>query len=100
MKNDPSDDEPSDWTLANTVGAILLGALFLTALIVPVVGWQLWGIWNGVALGVGIPVAWIMILPNSCMNGGLIFSLLAMAQSASALIWLVVGIITGIMLFF
>ncbi len=59
-----------------------------------------WGIWIGVASGVGIPIAWMVILPNSCMNGGLIFSLLALAQSGVGLIWLIVGIISGIMLLF
>jgi len=97
---DPIDDEPSGWTRSDTVGGIILGLLFLTALIAPIVAWQVWGIWLGVAFGVAIPVAWFMILPNSCMNGGLIFSILAMAQSGAALIWVLVGVVSGIMLLF
>jgi len=101
IKNvDPIDDDPSGWTPADTIGAVILGVLFLTALIAPIIAWQLWGIWIGVISGVGIPIAWIMILPNSCMNGGLTFSLLAIAQSGAALIWLIVGVVSGIMLLF
>lgn len=108
MKNDPTvitnvdpiDDEPSGWTPADTIGALILGLLFLTALIAPIVAWKLWGIWIGVASGVGIPIAWVMILPNSCLNGGLIFSLLAMAQSGAGLIWLIVGFTSGISFLF
>lgn len=98
---DPINDEPSGWTRSDTVRAIILGLLFLTALIAPIVAWQIWGIWFGVALGVAIPVAWIVIFPNSCMNdGGLIFAILAMAQSGAALIWILVGVVSGFMLLF
>jgi len=90
----PASREPDDlpgWKV--TVGLAVLGALFVGALVAPIVVWCVFGTLAAVLAGIAIPVAWVCLLPNSCMNGGFLFAILAVAQFLAGCTWFVVGLV-------
>ncbi len=72
---------------------IFLG-LWAVGLVLPFASWHFFGINVAVAVGVLVPVVWLMTMPCTCMDGGgLGGSLLAMIQLLSGLVWAVVGLV-------
>jgi hypothetical protein len=77
-----------------TLGMVAFLALWLTGLILPFVGWHMFGIGAASVIGLCVPLLWLMTMPCTCMDGGgLGGSLLAMVQVISGMIWAIVGII-------
>lgn len=75
--------EPSDEFSAQTKGVdwalILFLSLGVAALLLPHISLPFVGAYWAAVLAVAIFALWVMVMPTTCMNGGLIFSLVAMA---------------------
>ncbi len=68
--------------------------LWLLGLVLPFLGWHFFDLRVACAVGLVVPILWIVTMPCTCMDGGGIgASLLALAQVFSGLIWAIVGII-------
>ena len=65
--------EGVDW------GLFVFLALGIVALLVPYISIPFVGVYSAAVVAVAVFVLWVMVMPTTCMSGGLICSLVAMA---------------------
>ena len=79
LNNEPSEElnaqnyEGVDW------GLFVFLALGIVALLVPHISIPFIGLYWATVVAVAVFVLWLMVMPTTCMSGGLICSLVAMA---------------------
>ena len=85
-----------DMTKQDVKELIGIGGLVLSFLVVVAVPYvvlvKVGSPWAVVA-GIACPVVWLLTMPITCMNGGLIYSVFGIGQMFAGLTWAVIGII-------
>ena len=66
-------------------------ALWASTLLVPICV-RPFAAWVAVGLGIGLPLAWFVLMPKTCMSGGFIAFPMAMIQVAFLIAWVGVGL--------
>jgi len=62
----------------------------------PFVVAEVFGVGWGVLVGIVMPALWLMTMPCTCMEGGLLASMLGMHQLVALVYWIVRGLILAV----
>lgn len=80
----PQNYEGIDW------GLIVFLTLGIAALLLPYISIPFVGVYWAAVVAIAVFVVWVTVMPSTCMNGGLICSLVAMA-----VLFNTIGIVLG-----